>query len=449
MTLQPSASPRPYRMLSARDLPDIGKRYGLGVELQESIELAAQVLPFRVNSYVLDELIDWDRAPDDPMFQLTFPQREMLDREDYTRLMRLRRRGVSSQELQAQIRAIQDGLNPHPGGQLELNVPRENGSTVEGIQHKYRQTVLFFPTAGQTCHAYCTYCFRWAQFVGIEDLKFAAKESAGLVEHLRRHPDASDVLVTGGDPMVMKSKVLRRYIEPLLKLDTVRSIRFGTKAPAYWPDRFLTDPDADDLFRLFDEIRAAGKHVALMAHYSHPREIETEAGEAALRRIVSSGTTVRCQAPVIAKVNDSADLWARMWQRQVELGAVPYYMFVERDTGPRGYFELSLARAYSIYHDAVSRVSGLARTVRGPSMSATPGKALVDGILRVAGEKVFALKFLQARDPSWTRQLFFAQYDDSATWLDDLEPAFGDSEFFYEEALRRLGAKKLRAVEAA
>ena len=124
------------------------------------------------------------------------------------------------------------------------------------------------------------------------------------------------------------------------------------------------------------------------------------------------------------------------------MGAVPYYMFVERDTGPRHYFEVPLARAARIFDDAYSRVSGLARTVRGPSMSATPGKVVVDGVTTIHGEKVFALRFLQARDRDWVRRPFYARYDPDAAWLDQLRPAFGEREFFFEAGQRALEAPR-------
>jgi hypothetical protein len=113
-------------------------------------------------------------------------------------------------------------------------------------------------------------------------------------------------------------------------------------------------------------------------------------------------------------------------------------MFVERDTGAQHYFEVPLARAYQIFNDAYNRVSGLSRTVRGPSMSATPGKVLIDGITWVNGQKLFVLKFLQGRDPDWVGRPFFARFDDEATWLDDLEPAFGAREFFFESPMSSL-----------
>jgi L-lysine 2,3-aminomutase len=231
----------------------------------------------------------------------------MLSRVDFDRMLRLVRADAPREQIQAAAREIQRRLNPHPAGQMELNVPTLDGRPLQGMQHKYRETVLFFPAAGQTCHAYCTYCFRWAQFVGLEELKFASRQADSLVHYLRAHPEVASVLITGGDPMVMKATVLERYIEPLLhpSLAHVRSLRIGSKASAYWPYRFVTDADADDLLRLFERVREAGKTLAFMAHYSHPRELEIPIAREALRRIQGTGAVVRTQAPLIRHVNAS------------------------------------------------------------------------------------------------------------------------------------------------
>ncbi|MDH5674256.1 MAG: lysine 2,3-aminomutase [Myxococcales bacterium] len=438
----PQQEAAPYRAFTRRDIDRIAALAALPKEVRDGIRASAWVLPFRTNAYVVEQLIDWSRIPEDPIFQLTFPQPEMLARHDFERMLALVQSEASPRELQAAARDIQLRLNPHPAGQRELNVPRlPDGSALSGVQHKYAQTALFFPSRGQTCHAYCTYCFRWAQFVGIDDLKFAAREIEGLLRYVQSQPELCNVLFTGGDPMVMRSAVLGAYVEPLLspELSQVREIRIGTKAPAYWPQRFVQDPDADDLLRLFERVVASGRHLAVMAHYSHPRELSTPIAEEAIRRIRSTGAVVRTQAPVVRRVNDDAAAWAELWRKQVQLGAVPYYMFVERDTGPRQYFELPLVRAHAIFNEALGQVSGLGRTVRGPSMSATPGKVLIDGVARVHGERVFVLKFLQARDPDWVGRPFFARYDPDATWFDDLRPAFGEREFFFEAQLRSLG----------
>jgi KamA family protein len=408
---------------------------GLSERRRLAMRAVAHVLPFRTNRYVTDELIDWDNIPDDPIFQLTFPQPGMLDPDDLARMTTLLRQSAPTQELRRAANEIRLKLIPHPAGQMEHNVPRLDGVPLPGLQHKYRDTVLFFPSRGQTCHAYCTYCFRWAQFVGMDELKFAQRETQSFHRYLRRHDEVSDVLFTGGDPMIMRAWHLRSYIEPLLapRMEHIRHIRIGTKALAFWPRKFVTDQDADSLLRLFEQVVASGRHLALMAHFTHPREMETPMVEKAIERIRSTGAMIRTQAPLVRHVNDSATVWAGMWRRQVRLGCVPYYMFVERDTGPKGYFAVSLAEAHDIFRRAFSSVSGLARTVRGPSMSATPGKVVVHGTQQVRGEKVFVLSFLRGRKQEWVGRPFFARYDESATWLDELKPAFDEDRFFFEQ----------------
>ncbi len=427
-----NAKPK-YRAYTAKNINTIPQFKMLTSEQRTAISAVSKVLPFRVNNYVVEELIDWTNIPVDPMFQLTFPQEGMLPAEDFERIHALEQREAPVEEIEKVVQEIRLRMNPHPAGQMEQNVPVMDGQPQRGMQHKYRETVLFFPSQGQTCHAYCTYCFRWAQFVGMDELKFANNEATSLARYLHKHSEVRDVLFTGGDPMIMRAGVLRRYIKPLLKIESLRSIRIGTKALAWWPYRFVTDPDADDLLRLFEEVKAAGKHLAFMAHYSHPREMSTAISETAVRRIRDTGAAIRAQAPVVRNVNDCPDIWAAMWQKQVDLGVIPYYMFVERNTGPKQYFDVPLYRALDIFTRAVRQVSGLGRTVRGPSMSCTPGKVLVDGVTEVDGQKVFVLKFIQGRDPHWTNRIFFAKYDETAVWIDDLEPAFEDRFFFDDQ----------------
>ncbi|MCU0728131.1 MAG: lysine 2,3-aminomutase [Planctomycetes bacterium] len=435
---------RNYRAYTKRNIDHLPQLEKLDPDERLSMKAVAQVLPFRVNPYVLTELIDWDRAPEDPIYQLSFPQPGMLEPDDLARMRDLLARESPETEIDAAAHRIRVRLNPHPAGQMEYNVPHLEGVPLPGMQHKYRETVLFFPSQGQTCHAYCTYCFRWAQFTGMEELKFAHRETTMLVRYLKEHPEVTDVLFTGGDPLIMSAAVLRRYVAALLdpELAHVTNIRIGTKAISWWPNRFLDDPGADDTLRLFEEVVRSGRHLAFMAHVTHPRELATEAAREATRRILATGAVIRAQAPIVRHVNDRASVWAEMWREEVRLGMVPYYMFIARNTGAKRYFEVPLARAHEIFGRAFRQVSGLARTVRGPSMSALPGKVLISGVARIGEEQAFVLKFLQSREPSWVGRPFFARYDPEAAWLTDLEPAFGARKFFYRDALDEILAAR-------
>lgn len=424
-----------FKVYTQRDLRAIPQVARLSESLQFEMQVVASVLPFRVNDYVVNELIDWERVPEDPIFQLVFPQRGMLNEVHYNRMAMAVRSGMDKAGLRALANEIRAELNPHPAGQMEHNLPCDNqGEVIPGLQHKYRETVLFFPSQGQTCHSYCSFCFRWAQFIGDKTLRMATTEADRLHDYLRDHREVTDLLVTGGDPMVMKTKQLKAYLEPLLHPDFshIRTIRIGTKALTFWPQRFVTDDDAEELIELLHHLVIAGKHVAIMAHYNHAREMRTAIARAAIGRLRATGAEIRSQGPLLAHINDDPVAWAELWREQVKLGIIPYYMFVERDTGARHHFEVPLYQAWQIYRDAMRRVSGLGRTARGPSMSAQPGKVEIQGVADVHGERVFVLRFIQARDPAWVQRPFFARFDESATWLDQLEPAFGEAKFFFE-----------------
>jgi L-lysine 2,3-aminomutase len=421
-----SAPGRRFHAYTVKHLDQLTARAGLDARERLEVRAVATVLPFRTNDYVLDNLIDWDAAPDDPMYRLVFPQPDMLPAADVGWIAGLLGRGAPEAEVRAAAHSVRTRLNPHPAGQLALNIPDLADEPLPGVQHKYPETILVFPKQGQTCHAYCTYCFRWAQFVDEPDLKMATDDMGRVCSYLARHPEVTSVLITGGDPMIMGSAVLRRYIEPLLdrRFGQLESIRIGSKSLGYWPQRFVTDPDADDTLRLFEEVASAGKNLAFMAHFSHPRELESAMVASAVSRIRSAGGVIRTQAPLIRSINDDPATWAEMWRQQARMGMTPYYMFVERDTGPQDYFAVPLARAHQIFRDAYAGVSGLCRTVRGPSMSATPGKVCVDGVVEIAGEKSFAMHMIQARNPALVGRPFFAKFDPAAIWLSDLEPAF-------------------------
>ena len=425
-----SAAPR-YRAVTRANIDRMPQWQALDSELREAVMTVSAVLPFRTNAYVMDELIDWARVPDDPMFRLTFPMAEMLDENDYESMRDLIRNGAAKDEIESAANAIRAKLNPHPAGQMSHNVPHVDGEPIPGMQHKYRETVLFFPSHGQTCHAYCTFCFRWAQFIGDDDLKFANKEAGQLRRYLEKHPEVTDVLFTGGDPMIMKAKVFETYVEEVLKIESVRTVRIGTKSVAYWPQRFVTDADGGDMLRIFERVVASGKHLALMGHYNHAVELSTEVSREAVRRIRATGANIRMQSPLIRNINDSSEAWADLWTTGTQLGCIPYYMFVERDTGAKSYFELPLAECWEIFQGAYQSVPGTARTVRGPSMSCFPGKCHILGVAEIHGEKAFVLEFLQARDPSLVRRPFFAKYDPTASWYDELKPFSASDEPFF------------------
>jgi len=434
-SINETTSIKSYTLINFRTIPEIQQ---MSEEAQFEMEVVGNVLPFKTNNYVVEQLIDWSNIPNDPMYVLTFPQKGMLIPEHYDKMAHTLRSGADKKEIQKVANDIRLQLNPHPAGQMELNVPQlKDGTKLYGMQHKYDETCLFFPSQSQTCHAYCSFCFRWPQFVGMDEMKFAMREGEQLVQYLKEHPEISDVLFTGGDPMIMKASMFSVYTDALLdaKLPNLKTIRIGTKAVSYWPYKFLADSDADETLKNFKKIVESGTHLAIMAHFNHLTELSTDPIKEAVKRIRNTGAEIRTQSPLLAHINDDANMWAKMWQKQVSLGCIPYYMFVVRDTGAQHYFGVPLVKAEKIFRSAFRQVSGLARTVRGPSMSATPGKVHVLGVSEINGQKVIVLHLLQGRESEWVGVPFFAKYDENAIWLDDLKPAFGEK-FFFEDDLK-------------
>lgn len=421
---------RSFSLHNYKEIPQIGKLLENDIE---AIDVVGQVLPFKANNYVIEQLIDWDNIPNDPIFTLTFPRKEMLSKSNYNRIKELTPTS-DIEKLKSTVNDIRMKLNPNPAGQ-KRNIPTIDGQKLHGVQHKYRETALFFPSQGQTCHAYCTFCFRWPQFTGMNGMKFAMREADLLHKYLLKNKKTTDILFTGGDPMTTSAKIMSAYIEPLLtkEFEHIRNIRIGSKSLSYWPYRFLTDRDADDMLELFEKIKKSGKHLAFQAHFNHPKELSTDTVKQAIERIQNTGAIIRTQSPLLRYINDNHKIWSEMWSEQVRLGLIPYYMFIARDTGSKAFFEVPLTKAWDIFRKAYSNVSGIARTVRGPSMSAEPGKIHIIGVSEINGEKVFVLRFLQCRNPQIVDIPFFAKYDNKATWFEELVPAFGEEQFFFEK----------------
>ena len=224
-----------YSLKNFSTLPQV--QSSLTKEEIDAIRVVGNVLPFKANNYIVEELIDWNNLPNDPIFQLTFPQKEMLSQKHFKEMEKALTDNYSKAELKAVANKIRYELNPHPSGQKD-NIPVLDASKLLGIQHKYKETVLFFPSNSQTCHAYCTFCFRWPQFVGIKDLKFSMEETDLLVKYLQEHPEVTDVLITGGDPLVMSAKKLQEYIDPLLNAD-LPNLSFRFRSAPFFINIFI------------------------------------------------------------------------------------------------------------------------------------------------------------------------------------------------------------------
>lgn len=330
---------------------------------------------FRVNDYYLG-LIDWS-DPADPIRRLIIPHPDELKE----------------------------------WGQLDASNEAAN-TKAKGLQHKYPHTALLL--VNEVCGAYCRYCFRKRLFMNDND-EVGADLSEGL-EYIRSHPAITNVLLTGGDPLVLATARLERILAALRAIPHVQIIRIGSKMPAFNPERILGDA------RLLEVLAAYSlpdRRIYLMAHFDHPREL-TPLAIRGLDALLRAGVVAVNQCPLIRGVNDDAQVLAELFRRLSFIGVPPYYLFQGRPTAGNQPFELPIVRGYSLFEQAKTMVSGLAKRARFV-MSHARGKIEIVG---VDSERMY-LRFHRARDPADEGRFLVFRRDDQAYWLDQLQPLDG------------------------
>jgi len=351
---------------------DVSKLENIPEDVRADLEKVAQKYVFRANDYYLS-LIDW-KDPADPIRQLVIPRIEELD--DWGR----------------------------------LDASNEAAVTVsKGVQHKYRDTALLL--CNEVCGSYCRYCFRKRLFMDEND-EVSLDVSEGL-EYIAAHPEITDVLLTGGDPMLMATRRIREIISRLREIPHVGIIRIGSKMPAFNPWRVLDDPD---LLETFATYSTPEKRIYVMAHFDHPREL-TEPALEGIAALLRAGVKVVNQCPLIKGVNDDPAALNEMWRKLSFIGAPQYYLFQGRPTAGNAPFEVPIARGFQIFEQAKLGLSGLAKRMRF-AMSHDSGKIEILGM----DERHFYMRFHRALDPADEGRFLVFERDDEASWLDGLRP---------------------------
>lgn len=361
------AAPAPPRVRYYRSASQVPH---LPADVAKQIEEISRRYVFRANSYYLD-LIDWTDE-NDPIRQLVIPRKEELN--DF--------------------------------GALDASNEASN-YVVKGVQHKYRDTALVL--VNSVCGAYCRYCFRKRLFMNDNDETI--HELAEAYDYIAAHDEITDVLLTGGDPLIMSTAKLRPILERFAAMPHVKTIRIGSKMPAFNPYRILDDRDLQTLLR---EVTDGPRAVYVMAHFDHPRELTGPAREG-IQALLDCGVRVVNQCPVIRGINDDADTLAELFREMSLLGAPQYYLFQCRPTAGNQAYDLPIVRGYELFQAAQRKVSGLSRRARF-SMSHASGKIEVIGL----DEKHLYLRYHRARNPQDEGRVLVCRRDDSAHWFDDL-----------------------------
>ncbi|MBN1852071.1 MAG: hypothetical protein JW829_05075 [Pirellulales bacterium] len=317
---------------------------------------------------------------------------------------------IRQSEYYEQLRRIVKPSTEEISNRGDWDTSGEHVNTIlTGFQHKYRQTGLILVT--DRCFCYCRFCFR-KRFVGVKSDEVAIDYPA-IAAYIRQHPEISNVLLTGGDPLICSSDALGAIVDQLLDIPHVCSIRFGTKATVFYPKRFSDTK----LIALFEKILKAGKTAAVVTHIDHVGEISAET-QACVKRLRSIGMQLFNQTVLLNQINVQPDILARTFQKLHQMGIRPYYLFQARPVRQGSHFQVPLDRGISIVREVNRQLNGIEKTFRYV-MSHRTGKIEILGLSQ--DERIW-MRYHQCVDPGNVGLVFSRPFRQGTCWLDDLTP---------------------------
>ena len=293
-----------------------------------------------------------------------------------------------------------------PGGSFDTSGEASN-TKLEGLQHKYRRTVLLLST--NQCAMYCRHCFR-KRLVGLsnEELNKRVDE---VVEYVGSHPEINNVLISGGDSLLNPNHIIERYLRELSAIDHLDFIRFGSRLPVTLPERIYGDGELLDMLDEYSDI----KTIYVVTQFNHPRELTSEA-LLAVRALLDRGVQVRNQTVLLRGVNDSPEVLGELFAGLTRAGITPYYIFQCRPvTGVQNRFQVPLLDGIRIVDGAKGLQNGFGKGVRY-AMSHPRGKIEIIGTLP-DGQTIF--KFHQNKYPEDASRIFTCALTHDSRWLDD------------------------------
>jgi lysine 2,3-aminomutase len=338
---------------------------------KEKLEQVVQAHPMRISPYYIS-LINW-KDPHDPIKKIAVPSFEELNLEGF----------------------------------YDTSGEAEN-TKMPGLQHKYSETALILAT--NRCATYCRYCFR-KRLVGLPTEE-VIKRFEDAAEYVEKHREINNVLISGGDPLVLSNEVIERFLEILTKIDHLSYIRFGSKIPVTLPSR-LRDPE---LLALFKKHSRMDKRLYVVTQFNHPREI-TPQSVSAVSNLINAGVLLSNQTVLLRGVNDDPETLATLMDGLVSIGVTPYYVFQCRPVKRvKSHFQVPICEGVRIVEKAKANCNGHSKRFKY-AMSHKTGKVEILGIM--SGEIYF--KYHEAKNRENLGVMFKRRVDEKAGWLDDFK----------------------------
>ena len=336
---------------------------------KEKVEQVAKTHPMRVSKYYMS-LINWD-DPQDPIKKMAAPSSEELNLEGF----------------------------------YDTSGEAEN-TKMPGLQHKYSETALILAT--NRCAVYCRHCFR-KRLVGLPSDEIL-KRFEDATEYIAQHKEINNVLISGGDPLVLNNEIIERFLELLTKMDQLSFIRFGSRTPVTLPSR-LDDPE---LLALFKKYSKSNKRIYVVTQFNHPREI-TPQSVRAVSNLIESGIMLSNQTVLLRGVNDNPETLAVLMDDLVSIGVTPYYVFQCRPVKRvKHHFQVPICEGVKIVEKAKAKGNGHSKRFKYV-MSHITGKIEILGIMN--GNAYF--KYHEAKDRKNLGVMFKRRVNENAGWLDD------------------------------
>ena len=358
------------RLLSEciRDVDGLGKYLKLEKADEDRIREISERYPICIPPYYLG-LIDPDN-PEDPVRRICIP-----------------------------------GMQELSGTGVEDTSGEGDNTVIRGMQHKYRQTALILTT--NQCSMYCRFCFR-KRMVGYTDQE-TAEHIKEMAEYVAQHTEINNVLLSGGDALINSNETIAMYLKTFSQIPTLDFIRLGTRTPVVLPMRIYED---EELLGILKEYNRK-KQILIVTHFNHLNEVTPEAKKA-VDALIACGCVVRNQTVLLKGVSDDPKALARLLNRLVSIGVIPYYVFQCRPArGALDEFQIPLLKGSAIVEEAKSMMNGQAKSIHY-CMSHVTGKIEILGEIE-PGKMLF--KYHQAKYAKDNSRIFMEELAPDQCWL--------------------------------
>ena len=338
---------------------------------EKKIKQIIQKHPMRITPYYMS-LINWD-DPNDPIRKMAIPS-------------------LDESNLQ---------------GSYDTSGEAEN-TKMSGLQYKYQETALILAT--NKCAMYCRHCFR-KRLVGLHT-KEIIERFEDAADYIKQHKHINNVLISGGDPLVLKNTIIEQILSILSHIPQLKFIRFGSRAPVTFPSRF----NDDELLRILSKYSLTDRRIYVNTQFNHPNEI-TKQSIKAVKNLLKSGISVNNQTVLLKGVNDNPMTIVNLQNKLVSIGVNPYYFFQCRPVkGVKNHFQVPICKGVGIIDEAKKYCNGLSKRF-GFIMSHRTGKIEILGLF----ENEIYFKYHQAKNRKSIGKIFKRPMNENAGWLDDFK----------------------------